>query len=106
MRSDCGFEMEVGMTLTSSAGWTSAIVLRLGTATHPPSANGRMMIRGRPTPCSMRARRGVHAVGTRAGRRYTDALTGLLVLCTRSGPEWLTYEGRQMVMLLSERTGR
>jgi hypothetical protein len=50
--------------------------------------------------------RGVHAVGTRAGRRYTDALTGLLVLCTRSGPESLTYEGRHMVLLPSEGTGR
>jgi len=106
MRSDCGFEMEVGMTLTSPAGSTSAFVLRLGTATHPPSANGRMMIRGRPTPCSMRVSRGIRAIGTRAGCRYMDALTGLLVLCTRSGPEWLTYEGRRMVMLANEEAGR
>jgi hypothetical protein len=106
MRSDCGFEMEVGMTVTSSTGSTSAVVLRLGTATHPPSANGRMMIRGRPTPCSMRVSRGIRAAGTRAGRRYTDALTGLLVLCIRPGPEWLTYEGRRMAMLANEGTGR
>jgi hypothetical protein len=102
MRSNCGFEMEVGMTLTSSVRSTSAVVLRLGSAVHPPSANGRMMIRGRPTPCSMRVGRGMRAVGTRAGRRYVDATTGLLVLCTRSGPGWLTYEGRRMVMLTSE----
>jgi hypothetical protein len=35
-----------------------------------------------------------------------DALTGLLVLCTRPGPEWLTYEGRRMVMLANEEAGR
>jgi hypothetical protein len=48
----------------------------------------------------------MRAVGTRAGRRYVDALTGLLVLCTRSGPGWLTYEGRRMVMLTSEAVER
>jgi len=91
--------MRRGMTLTSAVGTTSVLVLQLGGATQMPSAGGRPMVPGRPTRCSLRARRDRWPAATVAGRRYVDLPTGLIVLCTRSGPGSLSYEGRPMVAL-------
>jgi hypothetical protein len=93
----CESTMRRGMTLRSAVGTTSVLVLRLGEVTHPPSVDGRVMVPGRPTPCSMRAQRDRWKSGPVAGRRYVDVMTGLMVLCTRSGPGCLSYDGRPMI---------
>ena len=85
-----------GQRLASAVGRTCIVVLDAGTATEAPTAGGHPMRRGRYIPCSEQVddRKLAPVV---AGCMYRDAVSGLTVLCTRSGNETLAVHGRELL---------
>jgi hypothetical protein len=88
--------VRTGQTLGSVVDPTRVLVLKTGSATKPPASGGAPLRPVRPRPCSLAAGSPATGPGPRPGRRYTDVVTGLEVLCTAGGHAALTYDGRDM----------
>ena len=86
-----------GQRLESSVGSTCIVVLEPGSATVAPTSGGRPMRPGRYLPCSGTAEYARAAEPAVAGSTYRDPVTGMTVLCVRSGPGVLAVHGRELV---------
>jgi hypothetical protein len=85
-----------GATLASATCSVRVLVVAVGMATELPRCGGTFMVAGRPVPCTLAGRSAKQLGGTRAGQRYLDPASGLLLLCTWPGSGVLTYRGRLM----------
>jgi hypothetical protein len=88
--------LRTGQTLRSVVDPTRVLVLKTGSATKPPASGGAPLRPVRPRPCSLASLSPATGAGPRPGRRYTDVVTGLEVLCTAGGHAALTFDGRDM----------
>jgi hypothetical protein len=84
-----------GDVLCSSVSAARFVVIDAGQAGATPTIDGVPMVPGKPQPCGT-ARLG-QALPLRAGARYVDTTTGMIMLCVRSGDGSLECEGRPMM---------
>jgi hypothetical protein len=81
--------------LCSSVSDVRLLVVEVAAADSMPVVDGVAMFRGAPVPCSI-ANRPTTVGEMRAGRRYTDVVSGLTLLCIRTGRGVPSYQGRQL----------
>lgn len=83
-----------GQRFYSAVSTLEMIVVKPGTATEV-CCGGEAMVSARPEAQSATAA----GVELELGKRYTDEESGLLLLCTKSGPGPVTVDGREIASL-------
>lgn len=84
-----------GTVLTVGQHGPAFLVLATGSASRPVCFDGTELVRGRPIRCGAENPGPRQVIG--AGTRFIDPVSGLRLLCLRSGNGTLLLDGRQLI---------